>query len=956
MKKFLSFIFLLSLIFFGAEKTLAISDVFYISPTGNDETGNGTESNPWKTFSKAISMVDAGDTIFVKPGIYNEMVSIDKSGTINNRIKIFGTDPENKAKIAGTTSPRSVFVVYGSNIDFANLEIYDSYHGDDNSSCFRVDYNSENIDIENILVHNCEGHGILLGGKNIELRDSEVYQASLDNDGTMNSGWQSGIKISGRDINVNQNIRVLRNVTRDNMGEGFAATKSVGVVAENNVSYNNFGVNFYVDNSKDVLLSKNFSYCIDGDGAILRDGKKSRDFAIGDEYYSDWGSKIQNVTILNNITYNCSGSIYIFRSQISNPPATDRNIKILNNTFTSDSSSNTGSTVYIADNDWYGITLKNNIFKSRVAGQKLGWSDENYGIISDYNLWVGGKPASSILSGANDVISSESALKFQSTLSSNPESFKIMSDSTAKDSGTDLFSYVYEDYFENSRPQNSLFDIGAHEFTSSSSPTHQVVFSEINWGGSPVSEEDEWIELYNTTAYDISLDGWKILGASGTLEELTIPNPTTSIDYLIPAGGYFVISNFSDQQKISGVLKSLLNVGTTDSGLNRKRFISTDLNLKNLDLRLELQNSSGTLSDIADDGSGAPFFGIGGCQNFSGQCKSMVRKFPITEGDLYSSWENAKIELNLQHEIPTRYNTSLVSLKGTPGRSESNSLIEGESMYSKGYTVSDSSASNGKARKISPSDVCSYCYLIFGPKSQLEIPDHWYRADFRLKVSDNSSKYSVARIAVTNTISGPYGKAELRGYAFNSPNTYQTFSIYYKQPASSSGSVDYSVWSHKTTDLYVDKIEITDLGLSTPQVFYEGENYTTFVGTKVSDSTSSNGFAVKSQINKSGFLSIFVNSNIQKISENYKATFKLKTSSKSSHKKIARIEIYNRGTKTFVYKEDIFADDPRFVNETNYFDFQTTQFSGSNISMDYRVVAYPSNIEVFYDGVSVEKV
>ncbi len=35
----------------------------YISPTGNDTTGNGTSGNPWATISKAVSSSSAGDTI-----------------------------------------------------------------------------------------------------------------------------------------------------------------------------------------------------------------------------------------------------------------------------------------------------------------------------------------------------------------------------------------------------------------------------------------------------------------------------------------------------------------------------------------------------------------------------------------------------------------------------------------------------------------------------------------------------------------------------------------------------------------------------------------------------------------------------------------------------------------------------------------------------------------------------
>jgi hypothetical protein len=46
---------------------------WYISPTGNDATGNGTIGNPWRTLKKATATVTAtGDIIHVNPGTYTE--------------------------------------------------------------------------------------------------------------------------------------------------------------------------------------------------------------------------------------------------------------------------------------------------------------------------------------------------------------------------------------------------------------------------------------------------------------------------------------------------------------------------------------------------------------------------------------------------------------------------------------------------------------------------------------------------------------------------------------------------------------------------------------------------------------------------------------------------------------------------------------------------------------------
>lgn len=43
---------------------------YYISPTGNNTTGDGTENNPWATIYEAWKHCTSGDTIFCKNGLY----------------------------------------------------------------------------------------------------------------------------------------------------------------------------------------------------------------------------------------------------------------------------------------------------------------------------------------------------------------------------------------------------------------------------------------------------------------------------------------------------------------------------------------------------------------------------------------------------------------------------------------------------------------------------------------------------------------------------------------------------------------------------------------------------------------------------------------------------------------------------------------------------------------------
>ena len=49
---------------------VATHKTYYISPAGNDETGDGSFENPWFNIGKAVSVAQAGDVIFCRGGRY----------------------------------------------------------------------------------------------------------------------------------------------------------------------------------------------------------------------------------------------------------------------------------------------------------------------------------------------------------------------------------------------------------------------------------------------------------------------------------------------------------------------------------------------------------------------------------------------------------------------------------------------------------------------------------------------------------------------------------------------------------------------------------------------------------------------------------------------------------------------------------------------------------------------
>ncbi len=79
----------------------AYCSTYYVSTSGND-TNSGTISSPWRTIQHAANSVKAGDTVYVRAGVYKEVVSIPSSGSASGGYITFSSYPGELATIDGT--------------------------------------------------------------------------------------------------------------------------------------------------------------------------------------------------------------------------------------------------------------------------------------------------------------------------------------------------------------------------------------------------------------------------------------------------------------------------------------------------------------------------------------------------------------------------------------------------------------------------------------------------------------------------------------------------------------------------------------------------------------------------------------------------------------------------------------------------------------------------------------
>lgn len=67
---------------------------YYVSATGGSDSNPGTLSQPWKTIGKANSTLQAGDTVFIRQGTYNQTIRPAKSGSSGSPITYARYDDE----------------------------------------------------------------------------------------------------------------------------------------------------------------------------------------------------------------------------------------------------------------------------------------------------------------------------------------------------------------------------------------------------------------------------------------------------------------------------------------------------------------------------------------------------------------------------------------------------------------------------------------------------------------------------------------------------------------------------------------------------------------------------------------------------------------------------------------------------------------------------------------------
>lgn len=445
---------------------------YYVSMTGNDTTGDGSVGAPYRTINKGLSIVFAGDTLYVTQGNYTNDVKATsvRSGTINSPITIVGQNWPNVGEIRLVNSYYTITGIEfneGNNVTTYNgfIDVYantDPFPGpilgikiltnrfratptstyvDGGRAIYGIRFaaNSTKDPAKYVLFSEIRGnefnniHYPLISMNGI----SNIVEGNYFHDLYDSSGSDCDIlRFFGASHIFRSNI--VCNIVRSNTSEG------------HHDIFQTFDDNNVTDYCTNMLFEQNvISNCVSQIG----------NFSMSSSLPGGFNTNFGDITIRNNLF------AYVTMALNIGIP----NVKLYNNTFIRCTQNTDSPLMFRSSNDGWGDNgvIFNNIFVGcgNPDSQSAKRSYVNYlntvtNLIADYNFVTGltnevvtthvGREANGI-NGGN--------VEFVDTNSWN---FSLLSTSPAINKGTNLSSVFTTDLLGNTR--GTYWDIGAYEY------------------------------------------------------------------------------------------------------------------------------------------------------------------------------------------------------------------------------------------------------------------------------------------------------------------------------------------------------------------------------------------------------------------------------------------------------------------------------------------------------------
>lgn len=547
---------------------------YYVSPTGNNTNDGATISTPWKTIQKAANTAVPNSVVNIMAGTYNELVTINVSGTLGNPI-VFKNYQNDVVTVSGagfTGKYKNIIAINSKNnitIEGLILENLICAYANGVLVVSNVGQAVENIILRNLKIRNVgfttlatqkptaknNAHGIEIYGQGIDATDA-IKNIVVENCEINNciTGYSEALTING---NV-EGYSILNNSIHDNTNIGIDAAGNFGASANaaldharnglvagntvfNNVSKVANSSGIYCDGCQNTIIEKNNVYANtvgiavgcepngSADDVVVRNNWVHKNTYTGIEiggYTTLTTGIVNNSVVKNNSCYfndtsNLHGQMVI---------AKVNNCQFLNNIFYS----NGNLLFYVDAIAPQNFTSYNNLFYSSVmaAGAPKVNNQYNTILFSDYQTIT-----------ARDLNALVTNPLFVDT-NANTLNLHLQETSPAINAGSALFISSTEQDFDSQYRYNATPDLGADEFYA------VQVTNKIN------SEKSLALipnQVSDTLLVDLKEKGTKLVviyNLSGQLiKKLTVQNGT-QIDLTgFSKGIYFAVASNGDQVK-----------------------------------------------------------------------------------------------------------------------------------------------------------------------------------------------------------------------------------------------------------------------------------------------------------------------------------------------------------------------------------------------------------------------
>ena len=460
---------------------------YYVSISG-DNANTGTKFAPFRNIQYAVSKLEAGDTIFIKSGIYNERIILNGvNGTENNYITLRNYPENTSVMIDGvhyiTPENASVTIdgvnkkwdnrwegllhIYGSKyIQIKGLKLRNSY-----GAGFLVD-NSEYIKIENSKTSDTFSSGIgVWGSSDITINNNEITKAC-------SGGGEESITLSRTHYSDVSRNKITNNGSADgvqageNGGEGIDVKEGSSYinVFENEVHNLNGRIGIYIDAwdqpTHDISVFNNVVHNIHNESGI----------ALACELGGN--GRLDDIFIYNNVVYSNDKRGIVIAGRANKAKGNKNSLRKMENIYIANNTlyKNLEGGIVLNNNDAKKVTIINNILSENaiaytypyqlyIEDHKNGYElIINKDVIDEREIHIE-KNLVEINEGAEYFWAYHDLNLIGTPVFQNPESanFHLTSASLAIDAGVYTPIAIF-DFDGIDRPVNGVTDIGAYEY------------------------------------------------------------------------------------------------------------------------------------------------------------------------------------------------------------------------------------------------------------------------------------------------------------------------------------------------------------------------------------------------------------------------------------------------------------------------------------------------------------